>query len=614
MKRPAKNTQGQFVIIAALLIAVLTLSLAVSVHQINLQRQQLSYKPVQELVLGISGDFERALSYAANVASNAYNTTQHLESSAIAVGSGFLANWTRSVLTAYANTGLNVSIIPQSADFNFYWDQLNDSSYATACYSLDADAYGFGGWIGRSQKTILFMLYPQTIDISNPKSTTLGFSLTQTTGPEEATPISNLMSNNLFIQAHAIGPAWIGTNVTALTYLGGGNYSVTFTPRINTNTLGVILTVSTPDEGILVEAKNYEPLATTTLQSQQIDSLQPTNLGAIQFGDSNYPLSANVTSQAGTYLIRYFSDSGYTFINWTTTANAEVSSPTLNPALVTINGNNTITAFYAPTTSPPPPPPNGTITVGLSSQAWDGSSQNLGNITFGSNNYLLPNTTAAQLQDYALVYSLYNSTYVFLNWTVQGNVLPWNSTDSSTTVTVGGDGNITAFYGPAPFPGSGTPLYLDRQQPRVPVLVSYENPNGGHIPVSSNSPHVELNVTTPEPTTSIYVASTITVYAYLEPRPPTSVKDVTLELGFTYPANNGQYYVLGRGNYTVNSQNLYTLTINVLNGQWTPQYGTGIIPVNSIIRLSVAVDFTISNGFFDFYYGDRWGPTRIVFN
>ena len=75
MKRLKNNDRGQFVIIAALLIAVLTFSMAYSIHQINLQRQELAYSPVQELVLGITSDLERALNTACNASSLAFNAS-----------------------------------------------------------------------------------------------------------------------------------------------------------------------------------------------------------------------------------------------------------------------------------------------------------------------------------------------------------------------------------------------------------------------------------------------------------------------------------------------------------------------------------------------------------
>jgi len=816
MKTVARSKRGQFVIIAALLIAVLTFSLVLSIHQINLQQQELAYNPVQELVLGITSDLERALNTACNASSSTFNATRYLmndgqaKNVAINTGTGFMANWTRSILTAYANAGLNITMMQNSPIFDFKWDQLTGTTYASAYFSLDAASYGFQGYIGHSQKTVVFSIDPSTINNANPSSTTLHISLTESTG-SNSTPIPNLTIPNINVKRSSapglLPMQWPTSSVTQLTYLGNGEYSLTFTPRMNVNTLGVMITVTTPNEGIMVEAMNpNQPLVTTTLQSQDVNALNATNVGTIQFGDSNYTLNNTVTSQPGTYLINYFPlNTNCVFINWTVNGYAIVTNPNSILTSVSVQGNNTITAFYTysvipqadvnlssrdlndpllvndgitvfnnvdyslPNSTGPlalgnynisyvpldgeyfqfwetqgsitpynssanptllnvagngnltavyassPPPVNmvsvtlqsaeatglnlnlgnitlgtdtyklpatltvstgsyllaylpvngyvfmnwgttenillvdassqttqvtingsGSITatysackVGLYSEAWDGSSQNLGNITLGSNVYILPPNgvvlNSVLRNDYPLAFTLpYNSTYVFLNWTCQGNIIPWNSTDITTTVTVTGDGDITAFYGPSQFAGAGGTLYVDfGSRPntgsmRTANQLSDKWLHGGpgdKIPSPASSPKQELDSNSTALPTN-YVVTVIKATAYVDLSQGINPKDVTLEVGFYY---GGQYYKLGASTFTVSNQavGVYVLNIDALDSwgdNWTQlPYGKGVIPAGSIFTMKVSVTFLTSPyGRFFLCYGSTY-PSNISF-
>lgn len=613
MRKLAKNKRGQFIVIAALLISVLTFSLAFSIYQTNTQRQELSYKPVQELILGITSDLERALNYAANISSHTYNSTQGDIVQARKVGSRFIGEWSSSVLTAYAVAGLNMTIL--STDFHFRgWDTMKGTSFAWADFSLDALSYGFEGWVGHSQKTIALELSPLSHDPTQYErnaSDNFEFSLTQSNGQDEI-PVPNLDGSDLTVKVDATGSGtvWTDANVTDLTYLGAGRYSVTITPGLNPISLGVMITAETPKEGIIVEARNFEPQVIVWLQSQLIGSPIPTNIGTIQFGSVHPPvLPFPVDTRVGTYIIEYFPDTGYTLDHWTINGSM---GPTTNPALANVQSNCNITAFYRPGSTPPP---NGTYTILLDSRASDGSSQNLGNITFGSNSYLLPKTIPnVQPQEYNLEYSIYNSTYVFQSWQANGLVFPWNSTDSSTTATVRGNGEITAIYGRAPYVGSGNTLYIDYGYvlSTDPNLSDkwYRGGQGNHLPSTASTGENKQTFSAQSlPTTNLYVISYAKITAYLNISPPESAKYVTLELGFTY---EGTYYRLGAGSYSVNEQGVYILHVSVTDGSWTARYGPGVIPIGSIIKLTITVEFTVKNGFFFVLYG-RDQESRIEF-
>lgn len=618
-----RNKRGQFIVIAALLISILTFSLVFSIFQTNNQRQELNYRPVQELVLGITSDLERALDHAANISSHIYSSTANI-TQAREMGTRFMnGTWTPSILTVYAVAGLNMTLLDGSPEFNFDgWDTNTGWSLASAYFSLDAPSYGFEGWVGHSQKRITLKLdpiLPNPNQFERNDSDKVEFSLTQSIGEmesngEDEIPVPNLDESDLSVKVYNIGSAWIDATVKDLTYLGGGHYSATIKPGLHPVFLGVNVTAETPNEGIIVEASNFNsnPQVTVKLQSQLMGSPNPTNRGQIQFGSlPPAALPSSIDTQLGTYIVKYFPENGSILDHWELNGVTESST---NPTLIPVQASCTITAFYKPGSTPPPP--NQKYTVTLNSRASDGSSQNLGTIAFGSNNYFLPNTISnVQPLDYSLGYSTYNLTYVFQSWNATGNVFPWNSTASSTMATVVGDGTITAVYGRSPIIGNGNTLYVDAGYVLSPDRNLsdkwYRGPSqGNHLPsTASTGQNKQIFSAESQPTTNLYVISYATIIAYVRPSPPDSAKTVTLELGFNY---QGTYYKLGEGSYLANEQGVYTLTLGVTSGHWTEQYGPGVIPIGSVIKLTITVEFTVGNGFFFVLYGQDQ-ESRIEF-
>jgi hypothetical protein len=258
MKSFRRNTRGQFVIIAALLISILTLSLVLSIHQINLNQQELRYKPVDELVLGITSDLDRCLTHALSLASMRYNQTWPPGSSDLASqeGKNFISTWVRSVVACYADMGLKMRMEanPETPDvlFFFYWGKGIGISYVYTRFDLDIDAYGFKGWVGQSQKIIVLQLATPVI-IADSNSTLLQFHIED----ERGYPIQNLTPESLQINASISNSTWTTVpteDITSMNYLGGGDYSLQFKPQVYNETLGVRLTVVTPEDGIYVSA------------------------------------------------------------------------------------------------------------------------------------------------------------------------------------------------------------------------------------------------------------------------------------------------------------------------------------------------------------------------
>jgi len=468
MKSFRKNTRGQFVIIVALLIALLTLSLSLSIHQVNLHRQQLRYEPVEELVLGITSDLDRCLTYALSIATQKYHNGTPYDD-AKNEGYNFISKWVRSVLASYAHLGMKMTMSipenettggPTDIQWRIDWDNPVGISHVSTKFDLDIDAYGFKGWVGRSAKFVRVEILPP-IEFDN-QSTTLKFQILQGKLSESMPiPIPNLTPESLSkTQVHITEDFWVSSpelQVTALTYLGEGIYSVTFNQRINEHTLGVQLTVDTPEDNIVVSAIYYRKANVfINLQSQDEDPLGQPNLGWIQLGEKTYSLP-NSTTIIGPYLAYTPLNSSYVFVKWNTTRNIEVANYSSRVTSVKTTGNGTITAIYKRYI-----PPKYNLT--LRSRDWENfNPPNLGNITIGTTEYTLPNSTNRYAGDYMLQYEPSNSSYRFLWWESTNGAIVWNPYNNPTTFTLIGNGTITAVYMARPPIDIPDPLLLSRE-------------------------------------------------------------------------------------------------------------------------------------------------------
>jgi hypothetical protein len=453
------NTKGQFVIIAALLIAALTLSVAVYIHQMSSNRIQLEYRPVSEVVLGITSDMERALTYALSNASKQYYATGNI-SAARNAGNTSLLRWQRSVLAAYPQLGINLDFA-EAASFTFLWNNPSDNSgYSQAIipnYGLDVNSYGFMGWTGFSAKYVRLKIYDLTY--INESYSTIDFRLVQfVTAGSGAVPIPNLTADDITVLANVTVSAQLQGTPYAPQYLGGGNYSLALkNPVPNLHPIAVTLIVSTPEDQILVSASITSKVQ-VILQSQWINSPTPdsaTNLNVI-LGQSIYPLPSNITDWQKLQPYLCFLSNTTTsslppycvFVNWTTTGDISVTNAYRNETNILPNGSGNITVFYNllwPTSSVF----NLTVTSRL-----DGSSidTNAGSVTFDSVTYpLLPVSFIRIAPSHSITFSLSSSMqtqgYTFARWKTSTDLIvigdPYNN---STGIALLGNGTLTAVY------------------------------------------------------------------------------------------------------------------------------------------------------------------------
>jgi len=254
MKSFRRNNRGQLVIIATLIMIVFTLSLVLSISKIGLSVQELKYEPFQEIVLGITSDFDRCLTQALSLATQKYSETGSLEE-AEAEGNSFIAKWVNATLAAYSNLGLE--IVMNASDYGgtdvlwvMDWGSSAGVSYAYTQFSLNISAYGFRGWTTYSAKTVWLNITQWDIDL-NSSTVTLEFQVLQS-GAGGLQSIPNLTPENIQVKLDTIQAQNVLVDIGNLTYLGYGNYNMTFGVE-STDIKNITLIVTTPSD-IVVSA------------------------------------------------------------------------------------------------------------------------------------------------------------------------------------------------------------------------------------------------------------------------------------------------------------------------------------------------------------------------
>jgi hypothetical protein len=451
MRNFRSNTSGQFVIIAALLIAVLTLSVAASIHQMSSNRIQLEYKPLDELVLGITSDLERALTYALSNASKQYYATGDIRVAQNA-GNLSLLRWQRSVLAAYPQLGIDLNF-PEAASFTFQWNNPADNSGLSHAdlpnYEFDVGAYGFRGWTGHSEKYVSLRINEFTYN--NADYSTVNFQITQFVNPGSiAAPIPNLTADDVTVWTNVSGSALLKGIPYDPQYVGEGNYTLVFkNPLPGLHPRAVTLVVSTPEDQILVSATATSSVS-VALQSQMKNSAAPDQSNPhiqIKLGNVTYPLPQNITDWGSLqpYLSCISDGMSYVFLNWTATGDINIANPYENETNVMANGNGTITVFYDILRSISSAF-NLTVTSKLDGT---GTYTNIGYIVFDSGSYNLAFNQLMTTATHSIAY--YPAAgYTFARWEFSPTSPQWislsNDHSSSTGMMLFGNGTLTAVY------------------------------------------------------------------------------------------------------------------------------------------------------------------------
>ncbi|MBS7635220.1 hypothetical protein KEJ34_07025 [Candidatus Bathyarchaeota archaeon] len=346
MRRILRNNRGQIILALAIIMSIVVLSVSFSVYQMNAGRRLLKYEPAKEVVLAVTSDFERALAVALRDASLKFNETYendavNAENAANIVGGNALLKWMRSAVTAYSHLGAEMEIRDKKFEFIGYWNGTMGISSASAGFSMDVEAYGFKGWIGKSEKMVMLTIFPDTINKAN-NSATLVFSML-----DNGKPVPNLTPSLLKVYAwNESLSKWDPAASINIEYLGGGYYLLSFSP-IDEDRFGVKLRAITPKDRIIVSARYIEGI-----RSQE-------DWGTLYLGVTED--ERNYEQLLPNHLLWW--NPGPRQVTWVISKahpTREVSSPTIPEGRVINTSNNINITLYVQ-----PSPPNKPVTINI---------------------------------------------------------------------------------------------------------------------------------------------------------------------------------------------------------------------------------------------------------
>ncbi len=459
MRNFKSNKKGQFVVIAALLIAVLTLAIAASIYQLSSHRRELSYKPVNELVLGIASDVDRALTHAlSNATKKYYNTLLTYGDTAFSQQQGNLSGslnmlkWQRVVLASYPQLGLSLNFSEPSS-FTFQWDNPNVglSQASIPSYELNIGAYGFKGWTGQANKYVKLTIHE--FSFSNESYSTIKFKVEQSTSDMIGAPIPNLALDDITILGQISDAGWWNGTPKTLDYIGGGSYILIFQNPTDAYPRAAKIILQTPEDEILVSASTASDIS-IRLQSRKVSSPQPDNDPAvpvqIKLGSNTYSsLPQNVSGwenmQSGLEC-DFSGNMDYYFVCWETSEDIAIANPNDRETMVTHFGNGTITAVYDTIVSN-----SSAYSLTVTSRLEGSGTSNVGSLVFDGTPYAtLPRTfSPLSLQDHTIVYNP-ASGYTFARWEFTPASPVWitlsDEHSSTANLRLFGNGTLTAVY------------------------------------------------------------------------------------------------------------------------------------------------------------------------
>lgn len=257
VKTPMGASSGQIIIAATLLIVVIIFAVSTMVYMTATQHLSFEYDPSRELILNIDSDFRRALVRILSEVTITYNRASEINDSR-AAANRMLSQWIASTQTIYSTTGLRIGVsldrtllqrtmilyghsYPERWSYNLtklYWYRPQSISSVEASITIDSAVGGVTGW-----KSTHLMLLNLTIDVpsiarvyagsqSSPTNVTFNFSLSE----EEGRPVSDMTTGATTIlyfdpTAQPGVYPWKRAHIDYMTYNGGGDYTVIFTPQ-----------------------------------------------------------------------------------------------------------------------------------------------------------------------------------------------------------------------------------------------------------------------------------------------------------------------------------------------------------------------------------------------
>ena len=306
--------RGQIVVATVLVVGIVIMALLVNVYHMHALFLRTRSPVVREVVAAVTADFKRALAATLALATRAYiNYTEFLDLTGRFASYGmsmynrhnftvarraaltFLEYWRRSIVEAYGAYGLQVSYELLELDLSRelgrtrsvrdlmkgYWYLPISGSYAYAKLKLNLTALGFYNWESDVFVGLTLVVNRAPVSVTS-TNTTIQISVrfdgdvdTSTYPPTvRGYPYGNLIARGwvrvYYPERDSAGRytgAWKLARIRDVSYLGMGNYSITFEPAVEILTDPVtgqqyapLMVVVSDERGIVVEASTYNYL------------------------------------------------------------------------------------------------------------------------------------------------------------------------------------------------------------------------------------------------------------------------------------------------------------------------------------------------------------------
>ncbi|MEM4680118.1 MAG: hypothetical protein QXL98_04160 [Thermofilaceae archaeon] len=309
--RFTRRTKGQILVSTVLIISLLIMAVLVTAFQTHSIFLRARGIVVRETVAAITADFKRALAVILAVATRAYfNYSEfapmldrfsqfgisvyngHNLTVARIVGLIYLEYWKQSIMRAYGEYGVQVSYElfqldlsrdlgrPQSVNdlMKVDWYMPTSGSYAYAKLKLNLTSAGFYNWESDVFVGVTLTVYRRDFTVTDRNTTIIinvkvDGEVDYSTNPPSVigTPYGALLVKGwvrvYYPEVDSQGKytgGWRQAKIVDVTYLGYGNYSITFEPRVeplydpveHVNFVPVMVVVS-DERGILVVSSTY---------------------------------------------------------------------------------------------------------------------------------------------------------------------------------------------------------------------------------------------------------------------------------------------------------------------------------------------------------------------
>ena len=292
------SKRGQIIVISCLTIAIVLLSIVVLVYKTRLVYLETRSIVVREVVGSITADFERASAHVLALATRAYYNysrfyelcsrysnlglsygSRHNFTIAREIGLKYLDVWKTYIMEAYTGYGVQVDYEVDRKDITIFgrprtiggkiydvlmkgfWYHPSSASVIYSRLKLNLTNVGFYGWRSDVLVGLYLLIHPEY----NVNQTENLSQINITVYYDKGKPYPYLITKGFIEIYYPDKHYWRKANITDVTYIGAGNYTVKFHPAITPYYDPIydryylpLMVVVGDDRGIIVEAATYD--------------------------------------------------------------------------------------------------------------------------------------------------------------------------------------------------------------------------------------------------------------------------------------------------------------------------------------------------------------------